>query len=225
VSIAAQSSQVPFAPQIPLAGEKYQLDDVSWEDYVAISDSLPETAAIHATYDGQHLEIMGISQEHERYGMLIASLVTTLCMETGIDYICGGSLTLRGKLINRGLEPDKCFWMANYPPIIGIRRWEPKSHPPPDLAIEIDITSGSLPREPIYAKLGVPELWRFDGRILTALRLNDDEEYEPTAMSHSFPFLEVSQLVPFVKLTFTQSDSAINRKFIHWVKQQNFPQS
>src|SRR5690606_41646726 len=100
--------------------------------------------------------------------------------------------------------------------VIGIERWEPESDPPPDLVIEVDVTPDYLHRRQIYARLGIPEIWRFDGRTLQSFALDANGEYVLTLRSLAFAFLNVGDLLPFLARLDATSDTAILRECQEW---------
>lgn len=100
---------------------------------------------------------------HKDYKDFLLRLMHVLTEELGVDMQALGSTTFKYKLWLEGLEPDTCFYIQNAARVIGVRRFDPNEPPPPDIAVEIDITSESLSRFPTYANLAVPEIWRYDG--------------------------------------------------------------
>lgn len=209
-------STVTLPLPIPSPGETVSLEGLSWDDYVAMADAIPDGAPVRTAYDGGRLEIMTTSPEHEKFAEILGHLIAMLSLHTGIDIVSGGSTTFRSEMTKRGVEPDKCYWIANAAAAIGLKRWNAEVDPPPDLAIEIDITSQSINRRPIYARLGIAELWRFDGESLESYSLNDAGEYVATDRSLAFSFLDVSNLLPFLAQLGTTSDTAILREFNAW---------
>jgi Uma2 family endonuclease len=207
---------VTHPPPLPAPGQTVRLEDVAWEDYVAMVDAIPEGAPVRTAYHGGRLEIMTTSPEHEKFAEILGHLIAMLSLHTGIDIVSGGSTTFRSELTKRGVEPDKCYWIANAAAAIGLKRWNAETDPPPDLAIEIDITSNSINRRPIYASLGIAELWRFDGQTLQSFALNKGGDYIPTGRSLAFDFLNVADLLPFLAKLGTRSDTAILREFQEW---------
>jgi Uma2 family endonuclease len=99
-----------------------------------------------------------------------------------------------------------------------MKDFEPDAYPPPDLAIEVDITRRSIAREPIYAALGVPELWRYDGKRLHVLKLTAAGTYEVAAASLSFPFLPMADFERFVKRMLDEEQTKVLREFRDWVR-------
>ena len=123
------------------------------------------------TYDSGELEIMSPLPEHEDWKKAIGGLVEILTLELDIPMRRLGSTTFRQKALQKGLEPDECYYIANEAAVRGKRRFDLRRDPPPDLVVEIDITHRAIDREKIYAAMGVPEIWRFDGRRLACLHL------------------------------------------------------
>lgn len=203
-------------PPLPAPGQTVRLEDVTWDDYVAMVDAIPEGAPVRTAYHGDRLEVMTTSPEHENFSRFLHDLIRGLSMPSGIDVVAGGSTTFRSELKKRGVEPDECYWIANAAAAIGMKRWNAEADPPPDLAIEVDIASDSIHRRPIYARLGIPEIWRFDGRSLESFSLNEEGEYAPIDRSLAFPFLDVADLLPFLTQLGTRSDTAILREFQEW---------
>lgn len=207
---------VTHPPPLAEPGEVLRLDGVPWDEYVSIVDELHKSRRARTAYDGGQLEITTSTLLHGRVSCLLSSLVTQLSLQSGIDIVSGGSSTFRSKRINAGTEPDECYWITNAVRVIGIKRWEPESDPPPDLVIEVDVTPDYLHRRPIYAKLGIPEMWRFDGQTLQSFALNENGEYVPTEQSLAFGFLNVADLLPFLSKLDTTNDTAILREFQEW---------
>jgi Uma2 family endonuclease len=216
------STAPPHIPGVTSApGKQIVLRSIDWDGYVAITDAIHEHSGIRSTYDGDSLELMTLSPKHERIRRILDQMVCAISREFEIGIQGGGSSTLRSDLVQRGLEPDDCFWIANASAVVGIESWDSAIHPPPDLAVEVDISSPSISRQPIYASLGVPELWRYDGESLTALKLVDDA-YAPTSMSLAFSFLEVAALSSFVALSERHIESSVVREFTAWLRNQGF---
>jgi Uma2 family endonuclease len=201
------------------------LPGVTWNQYVSITDSLPNRGGLRTAYDGQTLELMTTSRGHERWKELLGRLLETLTLQLDLPLEAGGQTTFRDRLIERGLEPDRCYWIAHAEELVGVDDWEAGRHPPPDIAIEIDVSRSSVDRQEIYARLGVPELWRFDGERLTALRLDVTGEYAPIEFSLSMPFLRVADLETFLKRDPLGQKTKLIREFIRWIKAQDYPQA
>ena len=142
---------------VPVVGERrYVITDVSWETYEALLKDWKGHSK-RMTYDHGSLEFTSPLLAHEHDGSLICQFIWAYTLERRIPRHSGRSMTLRRESEQRGLEPDDCFWIQNESRMRGRTDFDPEQDPPPDLAVEIDITSSSLPRMSIYATPGVPE--------------------------------------------------------------------
>jgi Uma2 family endonuclease len=196
------------------------LEDVPWQTYSRLVRAFDGRRSIRLTYDRGALEIMTISVEHENHGWFMGRLVLTLTEELGLPVMGGGSATFRSRRKLRGLEPDNCFWITSEPRVRGKRKIDLDVDPPPDLAIEIDVTRSSLSRLDIYAALGVPEVWRFDGEDLTIHLLGPDGEYREIASSPTFPGIKPRDLVRFMNMRFRTEENSVIRQFRTWVRER-----
>ncbi len=156
--------------------QRFVLHDIDWEGYQSLLKVLGDRP-VRVTYDRGTLELMTPLPIHERYKSLFGRLIETLTEELDLDLYSFGSTTLGREVLNRGLEPDECFYISSARKIRDSKNIDLEFDPPPDLAIEIDITGNSGRRLSIYGALRIPEVWQFDGEILTVLRLQDDGSY------------------------------------------------
>jgi Uma2 family endonuclease len=165
----------------PPAEQRIVLDGISWETYESLLADHEGKSAPRFAYDRGKMEIMSPSPEHEMLNRRIASLIMTIMEEMDFDAEDFGSTTFRREDVERGSEPDTCFYMeGNAERMRGKKRLDLSTDPPPDIVLdnivlEIDITSPSINKFPIYARLGVPEVWRYEGKKLEIFRLADGE--------------------------------------------------
>ncbi len=200
------------------AGRSLVLDGVDWRTYSRLLHIFAERPSVRLTYDRGVLEIMSPLRSHERGAYLLGRFVDTLTDELGLAVEAGRSTTFRGRRKARGLEADNSYWIANEAKVRGKDRIDLRVDPPPDLAIEVDVTHSSLNRMAIYAALGVPEVWTLADSQLT-FHLLKDETYAACG-SLSFPGLVASDLMPFLALPPKMDDTAIVRQFRAWVRQR-----
>jgi Uma2 family endonuclease len=193
------------------------LHGVSWDDYEKILSEIGN-GPTRVTYFEGSIEIMPPLPLHERPSRAIGRLVEELTLEMGLPVATFGSTTFRRREEESGLEPDECFYIQNEAVVRDMTRFNPAKHPPPDLAIEVDITRRSIPREPIYARLKVAEIWRYDGQRLAIRLLSADGTYREVAKSVVFPFLPMDQLVKFVHRMLAEEQNAAFREFRKWVR-------
>lgn len=171
------------------AADHIVLYDVSWEAYTKLLEAFADRRLRHSYSEGT-LEIMSPSKPHDRWKKLIARILETICYELGIEIQSIGSTTLRKEEKEKGLEPDECYYIAHEAEVRDKPDYDPDRDPPPDLAIEVDVTHSSVDRMPIYAALGVPELWRASRDGVRFYELSPDRGYQPIPHSIAFPQLE-----------------------------------
>lgn len=194
------------------------LDGVSWETYEQILRDLQDRP-IRVTYDGGNIEMMAPLEDHEEWKKHYARLIETMCDERDLVIVALGSTTFRRKDLKKAIEPDECYYVQHAEAIRmrRHRRIDLTIDPPPDLAIEIDIFHASIPKQPIYAAMGIPELWRFDGTRLTVLSLRD-EKYGVSDSSSVFPFLPMEQFQQYVVRLASERQPSVMREFRDWVR-------
>src|SRR5205814_595081 len=124
------------------------------------------------------------------------------------------------KEFDRGLEPDECYWIAHEQEMRCKTTYDADIDPPPDLVLEIALHRSPMKRVGILATLGVPEVWRYDGRILQILLLNHQGEYEPSDVSRTIPMLRVCELARFLELRHTQGENELIRAFRDSIQHQ-----
>jgi hypothetical protein len=134
-----------------------------------------------------------------------------------------GSTTVKRKKKKKGLEPNECYWIKNEAQMRAKKTFDPERDPPPDLAVEIDISESSLDRMGIYAALGIPEIWRFDGESFQVYLLGATGKYEPSAESLSFPFLPLARVELFLRESNTRGETSLVRAIAAWVRSDLMP--
>ncbi|MGA2617813.1 MAG: Uma2 family endonuclease [Thermoguttaceae bacterium] len=206
----------------PQAESRVLLFNVAWSTFEALlADN--DSRGTRFTYDQGTLEIMSPSREHERIGVLLGRMIAIMAMELDIPISSGGSTTLKDRLKERGIEPDECFYVSNEPRMRARDDYDPAVDPPPDLAIEVDISRSSLNKLAIYADLGVPEVWMHDGTALCVYQLQSDGSYTKQDHSPAFPFLPLEEVQRFLEQRNTTDESSWMRAFRDWVRQLKRP--
>ncbi|MBI3822033.1 MAG: Uma2 family endonuclease [Planctomycetes bacterium] len=173
---------------------------------------------MRVTYDRGELEIMTLSLEHESYGSFLGDMIRVLTLELDIPIRSGGSTTFRRILKKKGLEADECYWIQNENLMRGKKSFDIETDPPPDLAMEIEITESALPRMKIYAAFKVPEVWRFDGRRLRVFILGANGKYKESAKSRAFPHVPIREIERFLRASATTDETTLLRAFTTWVR-------
>ena len=199
--------------------QRFVFPDASWDFYTSTLYEL-EAQGLHTrvTYDDGWMELMTTGDNHERAKKVIARLIEQYSLEMDIPALGLGQITCRRKDLRKGLEPDECYYVRTEPPPMSQGELDLLTYPPPDLAVEVEITRGSIPRQPIYAALGVDEIWRFDGERLTVLHRTPDGRYEPHEKSLAFPELCIDQLNRFIRQALTGNQHEAIKAFRDWVR-------
>jgi Uma2 family endonuclease len=200
-----------------LDGQRFVLWNVGWKGYESLLETIGK-GHVRVTYDRGNVELMSPLRMHERYSALIGRMIEAITQLLKIRAVAARSTTLRSELLDRGLEPDQSYYLASAARISDWERVDLSVEPPPDLAIEVDITSSSLDRLGIYAALGVPEIWRFDGQSLQVLVLNAEGSYSTTNTSKALPFVPIEELTRFLLEYNLGDDSAWAETFCEWVR-------
>lgn len=198
-------------------GQRVLLSDVSWQEFEAILDDLGEHRASRIAYDNGTLEIMTPLPEHEINKELVSDLVKALLEELDIEFCTLGSTTFKNQEMLKGIEPDNCFYIQNEAAVRGKNRLDLTVDPPPDLALEIDVTSRTHPS--IYEALGVPELWRFEHGKLQ-INVLQAGNYIKCEYSPNFPTLPLIETIPqYVNQCKTLGRNKTMRAFRAWVRE------
>jgi Uma2 family endonuclease len=199
-------------------GQRVLLQNVTWTELEAILEELGEHRAARIAYDRGILEIMAPLPEHEFDKEIIGDLVKALLEELDIEFVSLGSTTFKNQFMEKGIEPDQCFYIKNEALIRGKKRLDLTIDPPPDLALEIDITSRTHPN--IYLALNVPELWRFEKGSLK-INLLQDGNYVESQSSLNFSHLPLIEVIPqYLEKSKTAGRNATLKAFRNWVRQQ-----
>jgi len=187
------------------------LRDVSWETYERLR-SADGNRGVRMTYDHGVLILMAPSRRHERIAEILGRLVFAWTEDRQIACLSGGSTTMKSRLLDRGLEPDKCFYIQNESAVRDRDEYDADIDPPPDLVIEVDVTSLSIKRMPVYAGFHVPEIWRWIENRLEIYRLVDAAyvQVEKSAALSEFPFELVSKIL---EMRFEVDETNLVRRF------------
>jgi Uma2 family endonuclease len=200
----------------PIIAEHLLLYDVSWDAYERLLEAFGDRRLRHS-YDNGTLEIMSPLKRHDRAKTLIARLIETAAFELDIEIQSIGSTTLRRKARRKGLEPDECYYVQHEAQVRSKPDYTPEIDPPPDLAVEVDVTHSSLSRLEIYAKLGVPEVWRYADGSLTFLRLRQGN-YRRVSRSAALPPITPKVLEQLLDKRYDMSENQLIREFITWLR-------
>ncbi|MDM9382893.1 Uma2 family endonuclease [Chlorogloeopsis sp. ULAP01] len=203
--------------QVP-PGQRVLLQDVNWQEFETILEDLGEHRATRIAYDRRILEIMTPLPEHEYDKEIIGDLLKALLEELNLEFISLGSTTFKNQAMVQGIEPDQCFYIKNEARIRGKKRLDLTVDPPPDLALEVDVTFRTHPN--IYEALKVPELWRFDKGKLQ-INLLQDGRYVESQESLNFPNFPLIKVIPqYLEQSRIAGRNATLKVFRLWIREQ-----
>ncbi|MBE9229440.1 Uma2 family endonuclease [Phormidium sp. LEGE 05292] len=210
--------QVAIQQIVVSPGQQLLLKNVSWQQYQEILASLGESRNSRIAYSQGMLEIMVPLPEHEDDKVIIGDLVKAILEEIDIEFRSLGSTTFENEQMLAAVEPDDCFYIQNEAAIRGKKRLNLKVDPPPDLAIEIDITSKT--KLAIYQNLKVPELWRYNGQKLE-INILQSGKYVQSNQSLIFPNLPIIEAIPeHLERSKVIGRNATMKLFRAWLKTQ-----
>jgi Uma2 family endonuclease len=199
-------------------GQRVLLHDINWQEFEEILEELGEKRATRIAYSKGTLEIRMPLPEYEVNKEIIGDMVKILLDELEMDRECFGSTTFKRKDMAHGIEPDNCFYIQNHALMVGRTRIDLTIDPPPDLAIEIDVTSKT--QLSAYEALKVPELWCYVDRKLQINVLRDGQ-YIQVETSPIFPDLPaIAGITKFIEMSRTEGTSPALRAFRQWVREQ-----
>jgi Uma2 family endonuclease len=198
-------------------GQHIILNDISWSEFERILVELGEHRSTKIAYQHGILELMTPLPEHETGKVIIGDFIKALLEELDLEFCSLGSTTFQHPLLDRGIEPDDCFYIKNEALIRGKLSLDLTIDPPPDLVLEIDITSRTHPD--IYAALGVPELWRFDGNGQLQINMLEAGKYIRSDFSPTFPNLDLVTILPeYLARSRQQGRNQTMKEFRRWIR-------
>ena len=195
------------------------LRHISWQTYQSLIQDFEQEPAMRLTYDRGNLEIRMPLDPHETYKKLLGRFVEAATEELGLEIRSLGSRSCNREDLAKGLQPDQCYYIQNESLVRGIEQIDLSQFPPPDLAIEIDITSSSLDRFSIYADSRIPELWRYNGQLLT-IHVLQGNQYDLSDRSIALPLLQAEAVMKILDLRSTIGENSLVKQLRQWVRSQ-----
>jgi len=150
-----------------LSGARLLIEDFDWKHYEQLREAIGNGSRWRVSYDHGRLEILSPSPRHDKFGALIDLVVFVFMEVHDLDLESYGHATWKSKAIEVGVEPDCCYFIRKAHRVVGKLDFNMAVDPPPDVAVEVDLTRSSFKKLSIYAALGVPEVWRFHGNAFT----------------------------------------------------------
>lgn len=214
------TAQPPAQPPRKHAAEnRFVLYDVPWETFQLLRDA-PGLERTRMTYDEGMLELMSPSYRHESIKKLLGQMVEAFTAELRIPRRSLGSMTCQPRKKFKSLEPDDCYYIANFEKIRGRTDIDLAVDAPPDLAIEVEVSRSAIKKLRIYAALGVVEVWRWHDESLRSFVLDANGKYVETEFSPNLPMLRVKDLEPFMDAELADDESQWLLAFRQWVRER-----
>jgi len=195
--------------------------DVSWDEYEELLEQVGEAPGLRISYDNGSLQVMTISAEHEKYTLFINSLIAGIRLRLRMDILAFGSATMRKPKRSAGHEPDACFYVQTAPLIGNKIQLDFETDPPPDIVVEVDVHHDSRSRFRVYAALGVPEIWRYDGQAMTIYHLSDVSDgphYMSRNTSAALPMLSAMLLTEMIERMRRDGELSALLAFDEWLQ-------
>jgi Uma2 family endonuclease len=202
--------------------ERILMDNISWQTYESLLAESVGSPGHRFTYDNGTLEIMVVYVGHENPKRVLENIVELTAAEKRQDCFDSASTTLKRSELLKGCEPDSSFYFrhaAAMRELRGKRELDLQIDPPPELAIEVDITRSSLPRFPIFAAIGIGEVWRYDGKRVRFYAL-DADNYQEMEASIVLPPMTASQATKFLDLSSRIPSWEWHAALRDWVRSQ-----
>ena len=205
-----------------VSGDCVVLRDVPWKMYRRLR-KMPGNYNIRMTYDRGDLEIMSPSPLHEKIAALLGRLIEVWTLELGIPISSCRTMTIRRSALQRGFEPDNCYYVQHEPQMWDKTKINFKVDPPPDLAIEVDVSRKLSDKMDIYAAFRVPELWQWNGGKLTIHALSQDGEYIVRETSECLPGFPIARAEELVRQLGKEHETVLVSSFRDWVRDNARP--
>jgi Uma2 family endonuclease len=197
--------------------ERTLLQGISWNLYENLLTEIGDNGKARLSYYRGDLEFMTPLPSHENYNRQIDRAILVLAEELNMDYNLFGSMTIKRPDLESGKEPDSCYYITNEPAVRGKTKFDFTQDPPPDLAVEIDITRSSLNQLALYATLGVGEVWRYDGNALIFYQLQSGE-YVAVDRSPTFTMLSPDRVLEFLADSQTHGINRAVKMLKEWIQ-------
>jgi Uma2 family endonuclease len=203
-------------------GFRLSLAGVRYADYVELLHARTDAGrkGVRIAFDRGEMEIMVVGGTHERLKKIVAALIETWMEETGCEYLPSGGMTHLRNDLEKGFEPDECYYVQNWAKVTGARDIDFTKDPPPDLTVEIEVSRSVLNRLPIYAAFKIPEVWRYDGSRLVVLLLQQDGTYQESPISRAMPTLPIAEVPRILTMAndLTIGVLEMKRRIREWIR-------
>jgi Uma2 family endonuclease len=213
--VQLQMQQIVISP-----GQRVLIQDIDWDGFELILKELGESRGSRVAYSQGMLEIRMPLPEHEANKEVLGDLLKAALEELDVEFLTLGSTTFKNQAMLAGIEPDQCFYIHHEPDVRGKTKLDLKTDPPPDLALEIDVTSRT--QISAYELLKVPEIWRYAGGEIQVFTLQEGRYQQVSGSPLLSTLLErtewVDRLPEFVSQVKQEGRNKVLKRFRAWVR-------
>ena len=181
---------IAIAPIQSLPSGSVATIPMGWADYEQLAASRGDRSTPRLKYADGYLSLKMPTFEHGQLDAIVADLIVAILNRQLRDYVRTTPVTLQIPE-QAGIEPDHCFWLSNWAAVSGKRRIDLATDPPPDIAVEIDVTNFTNIAD--YERFKIPEVWLIRGDILAIFDLTPGG-YAQTESSQFFPNTDIPKL-------------------------------
>ncbi|NEQ24371.1 MAG: Uma2 family endonuclease [Microcoleus sp. SIO2G3] len=203
----------------PSSEQRTLLANISWQTFKTMLAEMGSERVTRLAYDQGFVEVMTPLMPHENSNRLIEVFVGVLCEELGLEIKRTGSLTLTRDDLECGAEPDSSYYIQNEPLVRDKEKIDLESDPPPDLVLEVEYSRSKIDKLSLYAAIGIPEFWRYNGNVLRIYKL-EAGQYTECGSSPTFAPVPVKEIPKFIKESRKVGELTSTRNFRNWVRQQ-----
>ncbi|MDF5719299.1 MAG: Uma2 family endonuclease [Rhizonema sp. PD37] len=193
------------------------LENISWQTFKSMLADMGDERNTRLAYDNGIVEIMSPLVPHENSNRLIEAFIVVMCEELGLEIKRTGSLTLTRDDLEKGGEPDSSYYIQNESLVRDKENINLATDPPPDLVLEVEYSRPAVNKLTLYASMGIPEFWRYNGSVLRVYCLSSNQ-YSEVASSPTFARIPVKEIPQFIQATRKNGEIATTRTFRTWVK-------
>jgi Uma2 family endonuclease len=202
------------------SGQRF-LASTDWDGYLGVLEAF-KNRRIKITYDRGALELVSPSAKHERIKTLLARIIEFSSIERQVDAVGAGSRTFRRKVLEKGLEPDECYYVNRGPlPDVDDEESSDEEYPVPDLALEIEVSCSALDRLGIYRAMGIAEVWRYTAQHQLIVLSLGPQGYEEVQESRFLPFLPPGKVAQLVKFGLKVTSLELIKELRAWLAETN----
>ena len=204
--------------EVIFPNRREQFSGVAWDDYEAML-RIAGDGPLRTAYNQGEMEVIMPSYRHEALTRLFQTLLTDLLRALRVPHKSGGSTTFRRQGLARGVEPDLCYYLRDLDRLRVPPESDPETIAVPDLAIEVEVSRPALDKLAIYAALGVPEVWRFDGQALAVYQLRPDGTYVEAEASAALPQVPIPTLAVWLRRGLALDEMVWGDQLLDWIRQ------